>query len=84
MDPSRFSGDRIYISENLTQRNTEVFKESLKVKKDLKFQYSWTSYGRTNLRKDSASQVITILTKCDLDVLKNDGRVQTTSSDAKR
>ena len=84
LDSSRYSGDRIYISENLTQKNKEVFKESLRVKKDLKFQYIWTSYGRIYLRKDSASPVITILKKSDLDFLRNDGRVQTASSGANR
>ena len=51
------------------------FKESLKVKKDLKYKFIWTFYGRTYLRKDSGSPVVAILKKSDLDILKQDGGV---------
>ena len=40
------SENKIYISENLTATNTELFKDCLKVKKDLNYRFTWTHYGR--------------------------------------
>ena len=75
LDLARYSENKIYISENLSQANKDLFKESLKVKKDLKYKFIWTFYGRTYLRKDSESPVVAILKKSDLDILKQDGGV---------
>lgn len=75
LDLARYSENKIYISENLTQANKDLFKESLKVKKDLKYKFIWTFYGRTYLRKDSESPAVAILKKSDLDILKQDGGV---------
>ena len=63
------------VAENLTQANKDLFKESLKVKKDLKYKFIWMFYGRTYLRKDSESPVVAIQKKSDLDILKQDGGV---------
>ena len=52
LDLGLHSGNKIHISENLTQINKDLFKDSLKVKKDLKFKYIWTFYGRVYLRRD--------------------------------
>ena len=52
LDLARYSENKIYISENLTQANKDLFKECLKIKKDLKYKFIWTSYGRIYLRKD--------------------------------
>ena len=72
MDLARYSENKIYISENFTQANKDLFKESLKVKKDLKYKFIWAFYGRTYLRKDAGSPVVAILKKSDLDILKQD------------
>ena len=60
LDLARYSENKIYISENLTQANKDLFKECLKIKKDLKCKFIWTSYGRTYLRKDPVSPVVAI------------------------
>ena len=75
LDLARYSENKIYIMENLTQANKDLFKESLRVKKDLKYKFIWTFYGRTYLRKDSESPVVAIQKKSDLDILKQDGGV---------
>ena len=80
LDLARYSENKIYISENLTHGNKDLFKESLKVKKDLKYNFIWSFYGRTYLRKDSESPVVAILKKSDLDILKQDGGVHSFSA----
>ncbi|XP_022806504.1 uncharacterized protein LOC111343582, partial [Stylophora pistillata] len=64
--------NKIYISENLTQAKKDLFKESLKVRKGLKYKFIWTFYGRTYLRKDSESPVVALQKKSDLDILKQE------------
>jgi len=56
------------------------FKESLKVKKDLKYKFIWTFYGCSYLQKDSESPVVALLKMSDLDVLKQDGGVHSSSA----
>lgn len=80
LDLARYSENKIYISENLTQANKDIFKESLQVKKDLKYKFIWTFYGRTYLRKDPGSPVVAILRLSDLDILKQDGGVHSSSA----
>ena len=80
LDLARYSENKIYISENLTQANKDIFKESLQVKKDLKYKFIWTFYGRTYLRKDSESPVVAMLKLSDLDILKQDGGVHSSSA----
>ena len=64
------SENKIYISENLTAANRELFKDCLKVKKDLNYRFTWTHYGRIFLRKDSGSPVIMISNRSILDQLR--------------
>ena len=54
------SENKIYISENLTATNRGLFKDCLKVKKDLNYIFIWTQNGRIFLRKDSGSPVIMV------------------------
>lgn len=68
LDPARYSENKIYISENLTEINEDLFLKSLKVKRDLKYKYIWTFHGHTYLWKDSASTIASILKKSDLDI----------------
>ena len=56
----------IYINESLTESNKALFKECVKVKKDLGFTYIWTSNGKIFLRKDKESPVVQIKTKDDI------------------
>jgi dGTP triphosphohydrolase len=56
----------IYISESLTKLNRKIFNQCLQKKKDLGFKYIWTSYGKTLLRKDGDSPVISIRSEDDL------------------
>ena len=56
----------IYINESLTESNKALFKECVKVKKDLEFTYIWTSNGKIFLRKDKESPVVFIKTKDDI------------------
>ena len=55
--------NNIYINESLTEKNKELFRESLKAKKALKYKFIWTSNGRIYLRKDSNSRIIHIKDK---------------------
>ena len=56
----------IYINESLTESNKALFKECVKVKKDLGFTYIWTSNGKIFLRKDKENPVVQIKTKDDI------------------
>lgn len=56
----------IYINESLTRNNRLLFKKSLEKKKDLKYKYIWTKYGRVLLRKDDNSPVVAIKSERDL------------------
>lgn len=58
--------NNIYINESLTERNKLLFKEALKAKKDLKYNFAWTSNGKIHLRKDSDSKIVHIKNKEDI------------------
>lgn len=64
------SSSGIYINESLTDHNKEIFKESLRFKKINKFDFIWTSNGRTYLRKDPDSRAVPIINKEDLKKLQ--------------
>lgn len=66
---------KIYISESLTQKNKELFKSCLQVKKSQKFKFIWTKYGRIYMRKDEspASPVVQITSTKDLQKLTQFG-----------
>jgi hypothetical protein len=58
--------DNIYINESLTVRNKLLFKEALKVKKDLQYKFIWTSNGIIYLRKSTENNIIQIRNKDDI------------------
>jgi hypothetical protein len=60
----------IYINESLTQKNKALFKQCLKMKKDLHYRLIWTSNGKIRLRKNSESSIIYIKSKDDLQKLR--------------
>ena len=59
----------IFISESLTSKNKELFKDCLKFKKDHSFRYIWTQSGRIYLKKNKDLPTHVISSKEDLDVL---------------
>ena len=60
---------------NLVITDRSRYYQYCQIKKDLKYKFIWTSYGRTYLRKDPVSPVVAILKKSDLDILRQDGGV---------
>lgn len=58
---SSAEGNKIFISESLTQTRKKLFKAALKLKRELNFNFISTSNGRIFLRqnKDSRSHLIT-------------------------
>lgn len=66
-----FSDDNIiFINDSLTEVNKELFKATLKVKKDHSYDHIWTSNGRIYLRKDRDSSAILIKNQEELNKLK--------------
>ena len=47
--------NKIYLAESLTERNRILFKDCLKVKKDMEFKFIWTFSGKIFMRKDKDS-----------------------------
>jgi len=41
--------NKIYLAESLAEKNRELFKESLAVKKNLEFKFIWTNNGQIYL-----------------------------------
>lgn len=68
---TRVAERNIYISESLTVRNKVLFNQCLSLKRDLKYSYIWTYFGRIFLRKDSDSPAIMISCKQDIDSLRD-------------
>lgn len=58
--------NKIYLAESLTERNRILFKDCLKVKKDMEFKFIWTLDGKIFMRKDKDSAVRHINNKEDL------------------
>ncbi|XP_028410709.1 uncharacterized protein LOC114533395 [Dendronephthya gigantea] len=66
---STVTENKIFISESLTSKNRELFKECLKFKRDHDFRFIWTRSGRLFLRKDTNSPIHAISNKTDLQAL---------------
>lgn len=64
---TRVAEHKIYIGESLTQHNRKLFNLCLEKKKQLNYKFIWTSVGRTLIRKDESSPVISISEIKDLD-----------------
>ena len=58
--------NKIFLAESLTERNWILFKDCLKVKKDMEFKFIWTLNGKIFMRKDKDSAVHHINNKGDL------------------
>ena len=58
--------NKIYLAESLTERNRILFKDCLKVKKDMEFKFIWTFNGKIVTRKDIDFVVHHINNKKDL------------------
>ena len=71
-----FQGDnKIYIQESLKQKNKELFRKALQLKKSLKYKLIWTNSGRIYLRKDESpeSPIIYVKSTKDLEKLQQSG-----------
>lgn len=66
---SRISENGIFVSESLSQRNRNLFKECLNFKRMHGFKFIWTQQGRTYLRKDINTPARLITCKADLEKL---------------
>ena len=44
--------NNIFVNKSLTEANKELFKATLKVKKDYRYDYTWTSNGKIYWQKD--------------------------------
>jgi len=64
---SIFAVDKVTIQENLTAYRKEVCEAASMVRRDLRFNYLWTSQGRIRLRKDSESETINTSSFSDFD-----------------
>lgn len=62
---------KIYINEDLTKLNQEIFKKALKFKKDNGYKFLWVGDGLIKLRKDDGSKIIVIKSIADITKLKN-------------
>ena len=58
--------NNIFINESLTEANKELFKATLKVKKDYRYDYIWTTNRKIYLWKDRDSSIILIKMKENL------------------
>ena len=63
--------NKIYLAESLSERNRMLFKDCLKVKKDLEFKFIWTLNGKIFMRKDKDSPVHLIANKEDLQKMQS-------------
>lgn len=80
-DFGRISENKIYISESLTRKNKELFNSALKFKKDHKFKFIWSFYGRIFLRKDENCPPILISSTKNLqDIKRKNGRLLDSST----
>lgn len=64
---SRHSDNKIYISESLSPKNKELFKQCLVLKRNKNYRFIWTHYGRIYLRKDVDSPATVISNLKDLE-----------------
>ncbi|CAB4003606.1 Hypothetical predicted protein [Paramuricea clavata] len=62
---------KLYISESLSPRNKQLFKNCLKFKRDQFFRCIWTYNGRIYLRKNSTSPTHAINVVADLEKLSS-------------
>lgn len=60
----------IFITESLTQKNKDLFKEAYKVKKLKNFKFIWTSSGKIFLRRDETSSILPVTSSSDLQKIK--------------
>jgi hypothetical protein len=60
------TGNKIFISESLTKKNKDLFKETWKRKKELGYKFIWTQSGRIFTKKDVNSAKLHIRNNTDL------------------
>ena len=67
MGYSRSTPSKIFIVESLTKKKKELFKICLQVKREKRYRFLWTRYGKIMMRKDENSEALTISNLQQLD-----------------
>ena len=67
MGYSRSTPSKIFIVESLTKKKKEPFKICLPVKREKRYRFLWTRYGKIMMRKDENSEALTISNLQQLD-----------------
>lgn len=62
----RHQPQNVFVSESLTSRNHLLFNKCLQKRKELKYKFIWTHYGKILLRKDGSSPAICIKSEEDI------------------
>lgn len=62
---------KIFINEDLTKLNQELYKAALKFKKDNGYKFLWVGNGLIKLRKEEGSKITVIKSIADIEKLKN-------------
>jgi hypothetical protein len=62
--------DNIFITERLTSKNKELFKEVYKAKKEKYFKFIWTASGPIFLRRNETSPVLKVNSISDVQKVK--------------
>ena len=50
--------NKIFINENLTRKNKELFNSCLKIKREKGYKFIWTNIGKIYMRKTDSSSSI--------------------------
>ena len=69
--PGKPSSERVFINENLTKRNKDLFSLANEERKKFNWKYIWTNNGRILLRQSNDSRVIAIRSEKDIEHIKN-------------
>ena len=69
--PGKPTSERVFINENLTKRNKQLFSLANEERKKFNWKYIWTNNGKILLRKRNDSRVIAIRSEKDIEHIKN-------------
>ena len=61
---------RVFISENLSKMNNEIFYNARQLKKQGIIKYAWTKHGKVHIRQYADSEAIKINTMKELDIFR--------------
>ena len=78
--PKKDKDIHIYINENTTEQQSNIYRLARQLKKDLNFKYVWTRNGITKIREDDETPIYTIETKEELERIRRQRQEQTPNS----